>query len=103
MADDLELSNIFNNFHRLKNAGRKANLYMGCEVGGQVVVNLQAHFVPVHPHRQDEDPVIVATTEKITTDMQNPTYAAVISKNIHHINTITPPTRNLHLLIFVGV
>ena len=55
MAADLELRNIFNHFYRLKNAGKKVNLYVGCEAGGQVFVNFQAHLGPVHFHSQEED------------------------------------------------
>ena len=48
-ATNSELSNIFDQFYRLKNAGQKTNLYVGCEASGQVFVNLQVHLDPP-PH-----------------------------------------------------
>ena len=48
-ATNLELSNLFNYFFWLKNAGQKTNLYVGCEAWDQVFVNLQVHLAP-QPH-----------------------------------------------------
>ena len=52
-ATNLELSNFFDQFYRLKNAGQKANLYVGCDAWCQVFVNLQVHLGP-HPHEPDQ-------------------------------------------------
>ena len=47
----MKLTNLLNEFCRLKNSGNKANLYVGCEGRhGEVFVNLQVHLGHTHAH-----------------------------------------------------